>query len=141
MRRQFNTFLNAGRARRASQRDGVRRDAVFLRESRQPLLRKAPAAVERAVYTDEVRFWRRWFAGEPLHALARGQGDVLCLDAQRGGYSCCGQGCQQMHGVPGLRLRSLPLQLAQRRAIIQIACRNGPSYALIERWSCALPET
>ena len=70
---------------------------MALGESRQPLFGPAPPAVEGAVDADEVRFLVLWLAGEPLHALARGQGDVLCLDAQRGGYSCCGQGCQQMH--------------------------------------------
>ena len=116
----------------------MRRDAVPLGKSRQPPLREAPPTVERSMYANEVFFRVLWFAGEPLHALARFEADMCCGDAERVGYSCCGQGCQEMHGVPGLRLRSLPLQLAQRRAIIQIACRNGPSYALIERWSCVL---
>ena len=63
VRRQFYTFVGAGRARRASQRDGVRRDAVPLGKSRQPPLREAPAAVERAVYANEVFFRVLWCAG------------------------------------------------------------------------------
>ena len=98
VRRQFYTFLGAGRARRASQRDGMRRDAVPLGEARQPLLREAPAPVERAMYANEVFFRVLWFAGEPLHRLARFEGDVCCLDAERVGCGCCGQGCQEMHG-------------------------------------------
>ena len=85
VRRQFYTFLNAGRARRAAQTYGVGRYAVFLGEARQPLFGKAPRAVERAVDADEVRLWRRWFAGEPLHALARCEGDFCGFDAQRVG--------------------------------------------------------
>ena len=98
VRRQFYTFVGAGRARRASQRDGVRRDAVPLGESRQPPLREAPRSVERAVYADEVCFGVLRFAGEPLHRLARLEGDFCGFDAERGG--CCGgrdEGCQ-MHG-------------------------------------------
>ena len=55
------------------------------------------------MYADEVFFWGRRFAGEPLHALARGQGDVRRLDAQSGGC-CCGrdEGCQ-MHGSTNSR--------------------------------------
>ena len=98
VRRQFYTFVGAGRARRASQRDGVRRDAVPLGESRQPPFREAPAAVEGPVDTNEVFFRVLWFAGEPLHLLARCEGDFCGFDAERVGYCCRGQGCQQMHG-------------------------------------------